>query len=141
MTEIEKMQSIIIDSSCHFEYLYSIIDNVKEFYPDLEEQEIKSKVLKIIKILLCKNILSVGSTETYDFFDLTINDCIEKIDRIWFVGASYVDFLNMVFFSRTESFYQKLKMEGYNFEDNWLNYVSDNVWLKEILKINESDLK
>ncbi|WP_299119227.1 hypothetical protein [uncultured Tenacibaculum sp.] len=141
MTEIEKIQSIIIDNSCHFEYLYSFIENVKEFYPNLKEQEIKSKVLNIIKILLSKKILRVGSAETYEYFDLPLNECIEKIDKIWFEGASHIDFLNMVFFSRTKWFYQKLEKEGYNFKDNWQEYVENNLWIKKILEINDSDLK
>ena len=60
---------------------------------------------------------------------------------MWFKGASYIDFLNMVFFTRTEWFYQKLLKEGYNFKDNWQEYVENNPPLKKILEINEYDLK
>lgn len=141
MTEIEKIQSIIIDNSCHFEYLYSFTENVKEFYPKAKEQEIKNKVLKIIEILLSKKILIAGNTKTYEYFDLPVNKIIEKIDRMWFEGASYNDFLNMVYFSRTKWFYKKLKEQGYDFSSNWEEYVEKNIWLKNILKINENDFE
>ncbi|WP_439130759.1 hypothetical protein [Polaribacter sp.] len=141
MTEIEKIQYIIIDNSCHFEYLYSFTENIKEFYPNAKEQEVKSKVLRIIKILLSRKILTVGNTKTYEYFDLPVHKVIEKIDKMWFENASHTDFLNMVFFSRTKWFSQKLEEQGYDFKSNWQEYVAKNLWLKKILKISKSDLE
>ena len=139
-SQFTKTQNLVIDSACHFEFLYHFINNVEESYPNLKEAELKKKTLLIIKILLKKKILNVNTYCNQRIWDLSVDESIDKIDKLWFEGASFLDFIDMIYFTRQKWFDEKLKVKGYNFIDNWVAYVNDNKWLKEILKINRDDL-
>ncbi len=137
MTDKNKLQEIIVLSTCDFQYLYNFIQNVKDYYPKLSEQETKKKVLEVIKILLEKRILDIYNFSDEKKWEFSIEKSIKRINKIWFKEAGYVDFINMIFFKRQEWFYEELKSKGYNFQDNWFKYVSKSTWLKDLLKIDK----
>jgi len=140
MNNLNKTQQLVIEGVSEYEYLYHFVQNVKIVYPNLCEEEIKKKTLQVIYILLKKKILTINNVFDKKKWDLPIDDSIIKIQKIWFSGASYPDFINMMFFTTQEWFYEKLKKKGYNFQDNWVEYVNDNNWLKKTLKIKKEDL-
>lgn len=132
----EKLQKVVITSACDFQYLYHFVQNVKEVYPDLPEETLKQKVLNVINILLQKKIIAIHNLHDEKKWNLTIEQSLKKINEIWFKGAKYPDFINMMFFKYQDWFYQKLRKEGYDFKSNWVEYVQKNEWLEEILKID-----
>ena len=40
-----------------------------------------------------------------------------------------------------EWFVNLLKEKGYNFQDNWLEYISENLWLQDLLRISQADIQ
>ena len=140
MKELNRLQRIVIDSACHFEYLYNFIQNVKEHYPEESEEKLRERALITIEILLKKKILEVYDVESNKKIGESVEENIRRISGMWFDEATYKDFIKMVYFSRQEWFYDKLKNTGYDFLSDWFEFVSQNLWLKEMLKIRNQDL-
>jgi len=127
---------MVIESACDFEYLENFRSIIQKNYPRLSENEQREKALELIEILLKKRLLDVCNIENDSKWDITIEEIMRRIDKIWVKGASYIDLISTVYFKRQEWFYKKLHSSGYNFTNNWVNYVSNNTWLRELLSID-----
>ncbi|MGG8498145.1 hypothetical protein ACQY1Q_17225 [Tenacibaculum sp. TC6] len=129
----DKTKKIILICSNEHEYIYNFIQNVTEVFPEFSEDEIKNKVLDIIYYLLYKNILIMKNHKNEEAYKLTPDESIDLINQMWFKGASYIDFINMVFFEKQEWFIKELKKMGYNFKDNWIDFSKNNLFLNTLL--------
>ncbi|EAQ48230.1 hypothetical protein [Leeuwenhoekiella blandensis] len=139
--ELKYLQYLVNICSCEFEFIYHFTQNVKECYPKASEQEVKSISLILMGLLLEKKFLQVYDFYSQEPLGSTTEDSLETIDNLWFEGASYIDFISLVNFTLQEWFVNLLKEKGYNFQDNWLEYISEHLWLQDLLRISQSDIQ
>ncbi len=90
--------------------------------------------------MLKNNLIKVGNeweNEKSIYWDLSKEEILKKINVIWFDGAEYPDFLNMVWFSFMDWYIEALKKEGYGKERIlWVDFVEKNIgnleqWIEE----------
>lgn len=121
------------------EYLFDYIYTLGYADKDLPDWRIKIVVLSTVKILLSYNIVNI-----YKWIDnnqlssqnLTTDEIILEIDKIWFESATYEDFFKMVMFGTPEWYTNKLKEIGMTETTNWQVFVNENIgdlkkWIEE----------
>ena len=138
--EFKCLQELVICCSSDFEFLYNFEENVKECFPKAKGKTIKNYSLLVIGLLLDKKLLQVYDFYSQEPLGLKTEDSLKTIDNLWFEGASYIDFISLVNFTRQEWFVNLLIEKGYNFDD-WITYVNENIWLQDLLKISQADIQ
>ncbi len=112
------------------EFLYNFIYLIE--YSDEASNDWKSRhvVLSVIEILLNFEVIYV-----YDWIakpklknkKLDNKSIIKEIDEIWFKGAKYSDYYNMVMFGSTRWYVDSLAKLGMTNTTNWEYFVKNKI--------------
>ena len=131
MTNYYDKKYLQIFSPTWTEYLWDIIAIIKNNDKNISKVEIKKHTLNYIKLMLKNNLIKVGNeweNKKLIFWDLSNEMILKKIDTMWFDGANYPDFLNMVWFGYQEWYIEALKKIGYGKEKIlWTDFVDKNI--------------
>ncbi|MDG1571953.1 hypothetical protein OZ410_06465 [Robiginitalea sp. M366] len=122
-----------------FDIIYQLGYTDEDLNSPSKETIVKKDVLKSIKDLMELNVLSVKSWYEKSEFSKEnpeIDEIINRIDGIWFKGAKYPDFFNMVLFDVPDWYINTLKDLGMSDTTNWKNFVETHIgdleqWIKK----------
>ena len=130
-----------IDLFCPWtnEYLFDYIYALGYTDKDLSNSKIKTEVLFVLKMLLSYQVINIydwGEDSPLSTTNITPDETISEIDRIWFDAATYEDFFKMVMFGTPDWYTHKLKEMGMTETTNWQTFVNNNIddlkkWLEE----------
>lgn len=106
---------------------------------DLQNQNVKEDTLFVIEQLLEIDILYVHKwyeNPKLDNTKLSVKETLDHLDKIWFKGAKYPDFFNMVIFGSKDWYVKKLQSLGMNHTTNWKWFVKNKIgnlekWIEE----------
>lgn len=130
---------------CSNEYLFNYIYLLGYTDEDLRNSQnynnIKYEVIEVLKQLFIIEVIEVqnwcNNSELNNKY-LTIEDTIKNIDKIWFEGATFPDFYQMVLFGTPKWYTDKLWELGITHTTNWENFVSDKIGdLKQWIEDNK----
>lgn len=101
----------------------------------------KKKVLKVIDALLKQKIIHVYSIDkefddSLKRFEITNKEILKRIDEMWFEGAKFPDFYNMVWFGYEKWYIDALNDLGMPNFENWESFVKQKIgdleqWIEE----------
>tara|TARA_R110000868_G_scaffold353024_2_gene614258 strand:- start:21 stop:461 length:441 start_codon:yes stop_codon:yes gene_type:complete len=102
-------------------------------YSDIElespkmEDKIKKEVLITVKHLIELGVLNIKSWYNRPEMskkEITIDEVMKELDKVWFLGARYPDFYNMVVFGVPKWYDKALKDEGFTINTDWKTFVN-----------------
>ncbi len=124
------------------EFLFDFIYNLGYSDSDFLRPDVKIEVLEVIELLLSLDLIYVYKWyNEIEEKNPSLKGTLEKINRIWFEGATYPDFYNMVIFGSTEWYVQKLENLGMTQTSDWQIFVANEIgdlqsWIYENKPIN-----
>ena len=137
--EIFKEVNVNLFSPCSNEFLFDFIYLLGYTDKEINDKKIKEDVLSTLEILFNLKIIFIykwfKESELNDR-DLSIGETIAHINRIWFKGATYPDFYNMVMFGSQKWYVDKLWDMGMSHTTNWKWFVENKIgnlekWIEE----------
>lgn len=141
MTDIDLFNKKFINtlSPYYLEYLWDLISVLGFKNSEVNEESTKKSVLKAIQIMLNLKVLKISNWIKEPELNkkrLSINETLENIDRIWFKGANYQDFYDMIMFENQKWYIESLEKAGMNPTTNWKKFVKENIgnlekWINE----------
>ena len=137
--ELFKKENIGLTCPETFEFLSEMIGILG--YSIYDSEEVRKEVFETLKILFELDILKIYkwySRPELNNQQLTIEETLNHIDRIWFKKAEYPDFYNMMMFSGSDWYVKKTKSLGLTMTTNWEWFVENKIrdgdlekWIEE----------
>ncbi len=114
------------------EYLWDIISIIKNSNKNISNKDIKKWTLNYIEEMLENNLIHVGSewdeNKKLVYWNLPNNEILEEIDKMWFDGADYPDFIEMCWFIFKDWYIETLKANGFLKERIlWKDFIEENI--------------
>jgi len=122
-----------------FEFVSFLLGFLGFSEEEYDTPEARNEVLTTLHLLLELDVLAVQTwfaKPELDEKSLSVDEMIKFIDEIWFRGARFPDFYDMVLFTSTDWYEQKLRELGLTYTTDW-HFFLDNVigdlekWIKE----------
>ena len=112
------------------EYIYSILQNLG--YHDFTTRIAREHGLNTIRQLFELDLIEVFSwgkhQNLFSNLDFTAQQKMKLIENIWFVGADFSDFVEMVMFKHKDWYLKELVNEGLQTTGvNWKTFVDDRI--------------
>ena len=122
-----------------FDYIYLLGYTDKDLKKSCGYDEIKAETLWILEKLLNLKIIYIYTWCNNSHLNgkvMSSKEILKQIDSLWFKGAEYPDFYEMVMFGTQEWYTDKLWKMGMNHTTNWETFVKNNIgdleqWIEE----------
>lgn len=117
-----------------------ILHSIGYEYKDLGRKATRIEGLKIIELLLKNDIIYVSYWGKYHnivkYLDLNIRQTMLYIETVWFEGANYMDFEEMISFGYKDWYLKKTKEYGIDINTDWDWFANEFVvnlkqWIEE----------
>ncbi|MBL7472915.1 hypothetical protein [Robertkochia sediminum] len=111
------------------EYIYNILNNIG--YSDYTSAEAKTEGMEVIKALFELDLIEVFSYGNYHLkFSnerLSVDEVLAHLDKVWFIGADFSDFVSMPMFKFKDWYLRALKEAGLTDTTEWNNFVREEI--------------
>jgi hypothetical protein len=122
-----------------FEFLNNLLGLLNYSYNRYDDDKTREEILSILRVLFELRVLYVYkwfAKPELDKINLTIDETLEHIDKIWFKGAKYPDFYGMLIFGNKDWYVEKLKEKGLTETIDWEWFLDNQIpdlekWIEE----------
>lgn len=120
------------------EFIYTILQNIG--FTDFSTNEAREKGLETIKKLLELNLIDVFHWGEHHSSlkdeNISNDELICHLENIWFNGADFEHFSNMIMFKFKDWYLSALKNAGLTNTTNWKTFIKENIgdlekWIEE----------
>lgn len=132
MIKLELFKEKNLDLVCPnpFEFLTELLSLLGYSNKEYNLKTTREDVLETLKLLFELQVLDVHTwyaKPQLNNLDLSIIEKLNHINEIWFKGAKYPDFYNMMIFVSPDWYINQTKELGLTMTTNWKTFVKENI--------------
>ena len=106
MTELDELQrEFLVEGLEDYVGLWEWVSEVRDRWPDLEDDAVRAKVLELVGELMRRNAIQAGPLYVkggFDAWELTPAEALERIEREWIELGRDPNIADICWFNNTE---------------------------------------